>query len=66
MMWFFPAVLAVIVVLGSAAIVIGSRYMQPSAGIVAFVFAITAISWVALIVVSISLMVRSFAATVSL
>jgi hypothetical protein len=33
---------------------------------VAFVFAITAVSWVTLIVVSISLVVRSFATTVSL
>ncbi len=65
MIWFFLAALALIVILGSAAIVVGGRYMQLSASIVAFVFAITAVSWVALIVVSISLMVRSFATTVS-
>ncbi|MBO9366554.1 MAG: hypothetical protein J7466_17405 [Roseiflexus sp.] len=66
MIWFFLAVLALIVVLGSAAIVVGGRYMKPSVSIVAFVFAVTAVSWVTLIVVSISLVVRSFATTVSL
>ncbi len=66
MIWFFLAALALIVILGSAAIVVGGRYMQLSASIVAFVFAITAVSWVTLIVVSISLVVRSFATTVSL
>ncbi len=66
MIWLFLAVLALIVVLGSTAIIVGGRYMRPSASIVAFVFAVTAVSWVVLIVVSISLMVRSFATTVSL
>lgn len=66
MIWFFLAVLVLIVVFGSTAIIVSGRYMQPSASIVAFVFAITAVSWVALIIVSISLMVRSFATTVSL
>jgi len=66
MIWFFLAVLALIVILGSAAIIVGGRFMKPSASIVAFVFAITAVSWVTLIVVSISLVVRSFATTVSL
>ncbi|MBO9336758.1 MAG: hypothetical protein J7455_19140 [Roseiflexus sp.] len=66
MIWFFLAVLALIVVLGSAAIVVGGRYMKPSVSIVAFVFAVTAVSWVTLIVVSISLVVRSFLTTASL
>lgn len=61
MMWLFPGVLALIVMLGSVAIIVGGRLMKPSAGVVAFVFAITAVSWVALIVVSISLMMRNFA-----
>lgn len=65
MMWLFPGVLALIVVLGSAAIIVGGRLMKPPASVVAFVFAITAVSWVALIVVAIGLMMRSFA-TVSL
>ena len=53
MIWFFLAVLALIVVLGSAAIVVGGRYMKPSVSIVAFVFAVTAVSWVTLIVRSV-------------
>ncbi len=61
MMWFFVAVLALIVILGSAAIILGGRLMKPSTNVVAFVFAITAVSWITLIVVSISLMMRSFA-----
>ncbi len=61
MMWFFIAVLALIVILGSAAIILGGRFMKPFPNVVAFVFAITAVSWVTLIVVSISLMMRSFA-----
>lgn len=61
MMWLFPGVLALIVVLGSTAIIVGGRLMKPPASVVAFVFAITAVSWVALIIVSISLMMRSFA-----
>ncbi len=61
MMWFFIAVLALIVILGSAAIILGGRLMKPSTNVVAFVFAITAVSWITLIVVSISLMMRSFA-----
>lgn len=65
MMWLFPGVLALIVMLGSVVIIVGGRLMKPSAGVVAFVFAITAVSWVALIVVSISLMMRNLA-TVSL
>lgn len=65
MMWLFPGMLALIVVLGSAAIIIGGRLMKPPASVVAFIFAITAVSWIALIVVSIGLMMRGFA-TVSL
>jgi hypothetical protein len=65
MMWLFPGVLALIVALGSAAIIVGGRLMKPPASVVAFVFAITAVSWVALIVVSIGLIMRSFV-TVSL
>ncbi len=65
MMWLFPGVLALIVVLGSAAIIVGGRLMKPPASVVAFIFAITAVSWIALIVVSIGLMMRGFA-TVSL
>lgn len=65
MIWLFPGMLALIVVLGSAVIIVGGRLMKPSASVVAFVFAITAVSWVALIVVSIGLMMRSFA-TISL
>lgn len=65
MMWLFPGVLALIVVLGSAAIIVGGRLMKLPASVVAFIFAITAVSWIALIVVSIGLMMRGFA-TVSL
>jgi len=42
-MWFLLAVLALIVILGSAAIIVGGRFMKPSASIVAFVFAICSI-----------------------
>ncbi|MCS6840916.1 MAG: hypothetical protein NZ699_08285 [Roseiflexus sp.] len=65
MIWLFPGVLALIVVLGSAAIIVSGRLTRLPASVVAFVFAITAVSWVVLIVVSISLMMRSFA-TISL
>lgn len=60
MVWLFLGALALIVILGSMVIVIGGRLMKPSAGAVAFVFAVTAASWVALIVVAISLIMRNF------
>lgn len=53
--------LAALVVLGSAAIVVGGRYLRLPANVVALTFALTALSWLALLVAAIGLMVRTIA-----
>ncbi|NWG21030.1 MAG: hypothetical protein HXY39_12000 [Chloroflexi bacterium] len=53
--------LAALVVLGSAAIVVGGRYLHLPANVVALTFALTALSWLALLVAAIGLMVRTIA-----
>lgn len=54
-------VLVAFVVLGSAAIVVGGRFLHPPAGMVAIIFALTAVSWLALIVAVIGLAMRNIA-----